>query len=90
MTDNDDPLRFSIDNGRLYHDSGKHGIREVTRIQRLDGGGVDYLKLWVSGNQVSAGRSVGNPIFTLTLTPEGHLEGKRPGGYEYAWVISGK
>jgi len=45
MTDNDNPLRFSIENGRLYNDSGKKGFREVTHIQRLDGGGIDYLKL---------------------------------------------
>ena len=79
--------------GRPYKATGSRRsgitVRE-THIQRLDGGGVDYLKLWVSGNQVSAGRSVGKPIFTLTLTPEGHLEGKGPGGYEYAWVIAGK
>ena len=88
MTDNDNPLRFSIENGRLYNDSGKNGFREVTHIQRLDGGGIDYLKLWVSGNQVSAGHSVGNPSFTLTLTPEGRLEGNVPGGYDYAWVMA--
>ena len=88
MTDNDNPLRFSIENGRLYNDSGKNGFREVTHIRRLDGGGIDCLKLWVSGNQVSAGHSVGNPILTVTLTPEGVLEGKVPGGYDYAWVYA--
>ena len=88
MTDNDNPLRFSIENGRLYHDSGKNGFREVTHIQRMDGGGIDYLKLWVSGNQVSAGYSVGDPIFTLTHTLEEHLEGNVPGGYDYAWVMA--
>ena len=88
MADNDNPLRFSIENGRLFSDSGKHGFREVTHIQRLDGGGIDYLKLWVSDDQVSAGYSVGDPNFTLTLTPEGHLEGKVPGGYDYAWVFA--
>ncbi len=90
MTNNDNPLRFSIDNGRLYQDSEEHGVREVTHVKRMDGGGIDYLELWVSGDQVSAGHSVGNPNFTFTLTPEGHLEGKGPGGYEYAWVIAGK
>lgn len=29
-----------------------------------------------------------NPFLTLTLTPEGHLEGERLGGYAYAWVIA--
>ncbi len=90
MTDNDDPIRFSIENGRLYLDSEEHTFREVTHVQRLDGGGFDYLKLWVSGQEVSAGHSVGNPSFTLTLTPEGHLEGKWPGGYQYAWIVAGK
>ena len=65
MTDNDNPLRFSIENGRLYIDSDEHGFRKVTHVQRLDGGGFDYLKLWVSGQEISAGHSVGNPIFTL-------------------------
>jgi hypothetical protein len=54
----------------------------------MDGGGIDYLKLWVSGDQVSAGHSVRDPIFKLTLTPEGHLEGKVQGGYDYAWVMA--
>ena len=34
MADNDNPLRFSIENGRLYNDSGKNGFREVTHIQQ--------------------------------------------------------
>ena len=92
MTDNDNPLRFSIENGRLYSDSDEHGHREVIRVQRLDGGGIDYLYIWASGKKVSAGWTVRdrNPFFTLTLTPEGHLEGKRPGGYQYAWIIGKK
>ena len=90
MTDNNKPLRFSIENGRLYIDSDEHGFREVTHVQRVDGGGFDYLKLWVSGQEISAGHSVGSPTFTLTLTPDGHLEGERPGGYQYAWVIAKK
>ena len=91
MADNDNPLRFFIENGRLYNDSNdseEHGVREVTHIQRLDGGGIDYLKLRVSGDQVFAGYSVGDPIFTLTLTPGGRLEGNVPGGYDYAWVMA--
>jgi len=63
---------------------------KVTHVQRVDGGGFDYLKLWVSGQKVSAGHTVGSPSFTLTLMPDGHLEGKWPGGYQYAWIIAGK
>ena len=90
MTDNDNAPLFSIKNRRLYIDSDEHGFREVTHVQRLDGGGFDYLKLWVSGQEISAGHSVGDPIFKLTLTPDGHLEGKRPSGYQYAWIIAKK
>ena len=90
MTDSDNPLHFSIQNKRLFHDSKDHGFREVTHIKRLDGGGFDYLKLWVSGRDVHAGHSFTNQFFTLTLTPEGQLEGKRPGGYQYAWVLADK
>jgi hypothetical protein len=88
MTDSDNPLRFSIENGRLYQDSEEHGVREVIQVKRMDGGGIDFLEIWVSGDQVFAGHSVGNPNFTFTVTPEGHPEGKWPGGYDYAWVLA--
>ena len=88
MTYYDNTLRFSIENGRLYNESDKHGFREVTHARRVDGGGIDYLKLWMSGTEVSAGHIVGKPDFTLTLSPDGSLEGKVPGGYEYAWVLA--
>ncbi len=35
MTDHDNPLRFSIENGRLYNDSGKDGFRESMKTTRL-------------------------------------------------------
>ena len=78
--------------GLIEASSAKLKIRNWpgTHVKRMDGGGIDYLELWVSGDQVSAGRSVGKPNFTFTLTPDGHPQGKRPGGYEYAWVIAGE
>jgi hypothetical protein len=82
--------RFYIKDKRLFHHSAEHGHREVTHTQRTDGGGIDYLKLWVSGQKIVAGHSVGHPIFSLTLSPDGQFEGERPGGYEYAWIISEK
>ena len=88
MTYDDNTLRFSIENGRLYNESDKHDFREVTHIRRLDGGGIDYMKLWISGTEVSAGHIVGEPNFTLPLSPDGSLEGKGPGGYEYTWVLA--
>ena len=56
-----------------------HGVREVIQVQRMDGGGIDFLEIWVSGDQVFAGHSVGNANFTFTITPEGHPEGKWTG-----------
>ncbi|MBT6241802.1 MAG: hypothetical protein HOI46_07210 [Rhodospirillaceae bacterium] len=66
MNHNDTPLRFSIKNEKLYLNSEEYGFREVTHIERLDGGGADYLDLWVSGQNISAGFSDKNPSFTLT------------------------
>ena len=68
---------FIIDDGQLYN--GRH-------VQRLDGGGIEYLKLWVSDGDVLVGRTVGEAMFTLTVTPDGEIEGEVPGGYEYSFV----
>ncbi len=90
MTDGNSRSRFYINDQRLFHHSSEHGHREFTHSQRTDGGGIDYLELRVSGQEIVAGHSVEYPVFTLTLSPDGQLEGERPGGYEYAWIISEK
>ena len=72
---------FIIDDGQLYN-----GKQKVTHVRRLDGGGVEYLKLWVSDGNVLVGRTVGDPMFTLTVTPDGGIEGEVPGGYQYNFV----
>jgi hypothetical protein len=77
---NNNGSAFLIDNGRLYKGSAALGRREVTHFCRLDGGGAEYLKLWVSDGNVLGGHTVGDPMFTLTVTPDGRLEGKVPGG----------
>ncbi len=70
-----------IDDGQLYN-----GKQKVTHVRRLDGGGVEYLKLWVSDGNVLVGRTVGEPMFTLTVTSDGEIEGEVPGGYQYNFV----
>ena len=70
-----------IDNGQLYK-----GRQKITHIRRLDGGGIDYLELWVSDGKVLVGHTVGDPMFTLTVTPDGEIEGEVPGGYQYDFV----
>ena len=70
-----------IDDGLLYN-----GKQKVTHVRRLDGGGIEYLKLWVSDGNVLVGRTVGDPMFTLTVTPDGEIEGMVPGGYQYNFV----
>ncbi len=77
---------FSIDDGQLYNNSDEHGRQKVTHVRRLDGGGIEYLKLWVSDGNVLVGRTVGDPMFTLTVTPDGEIEGEVPGGYQYNFV----
>ena len=77
---------FLIEDGCLYAVNDTDARREVTHVQRLDAGGADYLKLWVSGKKVHAGYTVGNTMFTLTLASNGWLEGKVPGGYQYDFV----
>jgi len=86
MTDKNGGSIFLIDDGRLYIDSDTDGRREITHVCRMDGGGAEYLELWVSDGNVLAGRTVGNPMFTLTVTPDGRLEGKVPGGFQYDFV----
>jgi hypothetical protein len=75
-----------IDDGQLYKNSDEHGKQKVTHVRRLDGGGVEYLKLWVSDGNVLVGRTVGDPMFTLTVTTDGGIEGEVPGGYQYNFV----
>ena len=70
-----------IDDGQLYN-----GKQKVTHVRRLDGGGIEYLKLWVSDGNVLGGHTVGDVMFTLTVTPDGEIEGKVPGGYQYNFV----
>jgi hypothetical protein len=70
-----------IYDGQLYN-----GKQKVTHIRRLDGGGIEYLKLWVSDGNVLVGRTVGEAMFTLTVTPDGEIEGEVPGGYQYNFV----
>ncbi len=72
---------FSIDDGQLYN-----GKQKVTHVRRLDGGGIEYLKLWVSDGNVLGGHTVDDPMFTLTVTPDGGIEGEMPGGYQYNFV----
>jgi hypothetical protein len=81
---------FFIDNGRLYTDRNGEGRREVTHVRRTDGGGEVYLKLWVSDECVLGGYSIGDPMFTLTIAPDGSLTGQVPGGYHYDFVIGDK
>jgi hypothetical protein len=72
---------FIIDDGQLYN-----GKQKVTHVRRLDGGGIEYLKLWVSDGKVLGGRTVDDPMFTLTVTQDGEIEGEVPGGYKYNFV----
>ena len=78
---------FIIDDGQLYRNSDEHGRQKVTHVRRLDGGGAEYLELWVSDGNVLGGRTVGDEMFTLTVTPDGQLEGMVPGGYQYNFVV---
>jgi len=55
---------WKIDNG--------HRRQKVTHVRRLD----EYLKLWVSEGNVLVGATVGDPMFTLTVTPDGEIEGE--------------
>ena len=77
---------YYIKNGRLYIGSDKQHL-ELTHVQVRNADGESYLKLSVSGNKVSAGWGVGDrhPFFTVTVTPEGHLEGERPDGYQFVF-----
>jgi hypothetical protein len=86
MTDNNNGSYFLIENGRLYKNIADKGRREVTHVRRLDGGGEEYLALWVSGDTVLAGYTAGDVMFTLTVSPEGRLKGMVPGGYQYDFV----
>ena len=70
-----------IDDGQLYN-----GKQKVTHVRRLDGGGIEYLKLWVSDGKVLGGRTVGEAMFTLMVTPDGRIKGEVPGGYQYDFV----
>jgi hypothetical protein len=83
-----DGIHFSIVNGYLYAKTKNLGTRRVTHIRRVDGGGLDYMKVWASGIKVLAGFSKNSPFLSLTLTTEGRLEGARPSGYQYDWVVS--
>jgi hypothetical protein len=86
MTDKNGGSIFLIDDGRLFIDSDTEGRREITHVSRMDGGGAEYLELWVSDGNVLAGHTVGEPMFTLTVTPDGRLKGKVPGGFQYDFV----
>jgi hypothetical protein len=86
MTDKNGGSIFLIDDGRLYIDSTTEGRREITHVCRMDGGGAEYLELWVSDGNVLGGHTGGEPMFTLTVTPDGRLEGKVPGGFQYDFV----
>jgi hypothetical protein len=90
MTNNNNGPTFLIENGRLYTENETDGLRQVTHVRRLDAGGEEYLKLWMSGGNVHAGRIVGDTMFTLTLGLDGRLEGKVPGGYQYNFVAEEK
>ncbi len=70
-----------IDDGQLYN-----GRQKVTHIRRIDGGGIEYLELWVSDGKVLVGRTVGDEMYTLTVTQDGRIEGEVPGGYQYNFV----
>jgi len=72
-----------IDDGQLYN-----GKQKVTHVRQLDGGGIEYLKLWVSDGNVLVGRTVGDVMFTLKVTPDGQIEGEVPGGYQYNFVAA--
>jgi hypothetical protein len=89
MTDNNGSY-FLIDDGRLYKNSDEHGRQEVTHVLRQDGGGAEYLDLWVSGGNVLGGRTIEDPMFMLTVTPDGWLKGMVPGGYQYDFIAEGK
>ena len=92
MTGNIIASPFSIKNGRLYIGGDEHSRREVTHVRVQKADGVKYLKLSVSGKRVSARWAAGdrNPFFTVTVRPEGYLEGVRPGGYQFVWITSKK
>jgi hypothetical protein len=65
---------FIIDDGQLYN-----GKQKVTHVRRLDGGGI-----------VLGGRTVGDPMFSLTITPDGGIEGEVPRWLSVqfcSWVI---
>jgi hypothetical protein len=79
---------FFIANDRLYTDRNGEGRREVTHVRRTDGGGEAYLKLWISDGNVLGGYSTDDPMFTLTIAPDGSLTGQVPGGYQYDFVIA--
>ncbi|WP_163340151.1 hypothetical protein [Desulfopila sp. IMCC35008] len=81
---------FIIEDGQLYNYSDEDEKQKVTHILRRDGGGEEYLKLWVSDGKVLGGRTVGEEMFTLTVTPDGDIEGEVPGGYQYNFVAGEK
>ena len=94
MTDNDNasPIfiktsPYYIKNGRLYIGSDNNGHLQLTHVQVRNADGEGCLKLFVSGNKISARWGVGDrhPFFTATVTPEGHLEGERPKGYQFVF-----
>jgi hypothetical protein len=86
MTDKNVGSIFLIDDGRLFIDSDTDGRREITHVCRIDGGGAEYLRLRVSDGKVLGGRTVSDTMFSLSVTPDGRLEGKVPGGYQYDFV----
>jgi hypothetical protein len=77
---------FSIDDGHLYHHSDEDGKRKITHVRRLDGGGIEYPELWVTDGNILVGRTVGDEMYTLAVTPDGEIEGEVPGGYQYNFV----
>ena len=40
----------------------------------------------LSDGNVLGGRTVGDEMYTLTVTPDGEIEGEVPGGYQYNFV----
>jgi len=90
MTNNNNGPTFLIENGRFYTENETDGLRQVTHVRRLDAGGEEYLELWVSGGNILGGRTTADTMFTLTLTPDGRLEGMVPGGYRYDFVTEEK
>jgi hypothetical protein len=88
MTDSNNGSYFLIENGRLYKNLANKSRNEVTHVRRLDGGGEDYLALWVVGDTVLAGYAVGDVMFTLKVSPDGRLQGMVPGGYQYDFVAN--